>query len=293
MGRGLDYLGRYRIIRMVRSGHTCQIFEAMDDLDHTKFAIKALVPEQRKNKDEIKAIQHELAVAKDFEHKNIIEVYNIGTDGGVYFLVLELSPHRNLKLMIRSDFDLALYLAPKISEQVFTSLGYMNEQGWVHSDVKPDNFLVSDEGEIKLIDFAISEKIRTGFARWFASKPRIQGTMSYMSPEQIRGEALTPEADVYGAGILFYELLSKKLPYTGESSDELLRKHISGNIPDVRGHNPNITEECSELIKKMMAKKPADRPKSFKSVLNSLGRLRIFRAMPKDPSENEAQDGDE
>ena len=293
MGRGLDYLGRYRIIRMVRSRHTCQIFDAMDDLDHTKFAIKALVPEQRKNKDEIKAIQHELAVAKDFKHKNIIEVYNIGTDGGVYFLVLELSPHRNLKLMIRSDVDLALYLAPKIIEQVFTSLGYMNEQGWVHSDVKPDNFLVSDEGEIKLIDFAISEKIRTGFARWFASKPRIQGTMSYMSPEQIRGEALTPEADVYGAGILFYELLSKKLPYTGESSDELLRKHISGNIPDVRGHNPNITEECSELIKKMMAKKPADRPKSFKSVLNSLGRLRIFRAMPKDPSENEAQDGDE
>ncbi|HCP82933.1 MAG TPA: serine/threonine protein kinase, partial [Planctomycetaceae bacterium] len=172
---------------MVRSGHTCQIYEAMDDFDHKKFAIKALVPEQRKNKEEIKALQHELAVAKDFDHDNVIEVYEIGTDGSVYFLVLELSPHPNLKLMIRNDFEMALYRAPTIIEQVFISLGYMNDQGWVHSDVKPDNFLVSNEGDIKLIDFAISEKIRTGFSRWFASKPRIQGTMSYMSPEQIRG----------------------------------------------------------------------------------------------------------
>ena len=293
MGRGLDYLGKYRIIRMVRSGHTCQIFEAMDDFDHKKFAIKALVPEQRKNKEEIKALQHELAVAKDFDHDNVIEVYEIGTDGSVYFLVLELSPHPNLKLMIRNDFEMALYRAPTIIEQVFISLGYMNDQGWVHSDVKPDNFLVSNEGDIKLIDFAISEKIRTGFSRWFASKPRIQGTMSYMSPEQIRGEALMPQSDIYSAGILFYELLSRKLPYTGESSDELLRKHISGNIPDVRTHNPNVTEECSELIKQMLAKKPENRPKSFKSILNSVSRLRIFRAMPKAPLENKEQAGDE
>lgn len=293
MGRGLDYLGKYRIIRMVRSGHTCQIFEAMDDLDHKKFAIKALVPEQRKNKDEIKALQHELAVAKDFDHENVIEVYELGSDGKVHFLVLELSPDRNLKLMIRNDHELALHLAPTIIEQVFVSLSYMNEQGWVHSDVKPDNFLVSDEGNIKLIDFAISEKIRTGFSKWFASKPRIQGTMSYMSPEQIRGEALAPQSDIYSAGILFYELLSRKLAYTGESSDELLRKHISGNIPDVRTHNSNVTEECSELIKQMLAKKPEQRPKSFKSILNTLGRIRIFRAMPKHPAEIAAEADDE
>ena len=117
--------------------------------------------------------------------------------------------------------------------------------------------------------------------------------MSYMSPEQIRGEALMPQSDIYSAGILFYELLSRKLPFTGESSDELLRKHISGNIPDVRTHNPNVTEECSELIKQMLAKKPENRPKSFKSILNSISRLRIFRAMPKAPLQNKEQDDDE
>ena len=195
--------------------------------------------------------------------------------------------------MIRNDHELALHLAPTIIEQVFVSLGYMNEQGWVHSDVKPDNFLVSDEGDIKLIDFAISEKIRTGFSKWFASKPTIQGTMSYMSPEQIRGEALGPQSDIYSAGILFFELLSRKLAYTGESSDELLRKHISGNIPDVRTHNSNVTEECSELIKQMLAKKPEQRPRSFKSILNTLWRIRIFRAMPKHPTEIAADADDE
>lgn len=152
----------------------------------------------------------------------------------------------------------------------------------MHCDVKPDNFLLNEDSDIRLIDFSIAQRIsKNPLARLFGGKPLIQGTRSYMSPEQIRGRPLDARSDVYSFGCVLYELVTNKLPYTGVNPDELLNKHLRAGIPSVLVHNNQATNELNELIRRMMAKEPADRPASFSDMLKEFRALRPFKAAPK------------
>ena len=107
---------------------------------------------------------------------------------------------------------------------------YLHEQGWIHRDIKPDNFLVNEEGDVKLIDFALAARERKGLGKLFG-RTKVQGTRSYMAPEQIRGKGLDARTDIYSFGCMLYELVSGRLPFTGVSPEELLRKHLYAPIP--------------------------------------------------------------
>src|SRR4029078_11422280 len=136
------------------------------------------------------------------------------------------------------------HLALKIIEQSAEALFYFNNEGWVHRDVKPDNFLVSDECFVKLIDFAISTRQKSGLSAMFSfGKKAVQGTRSYMSPEQIRNQNLDPRADVYSFGCVVFELISGQPPFTGTNADELLSKHLTAPIPNVQVYNDNVPPE--------------------------------------------------
>ena len=172
----------------------------------------------------------------------------------------------------------------KIVEQCTEGLYYMHSQGWVHCDIKPDNFLVSRDGTVKLIDFTISQKIKTGFSRWFSRKTRnIAGTRSYMSPEQIRGQALDQRSDIYSFGCVLYELVTGKPPYTGSSPSELLNKHLSAPIPSPLVINDNVTQEYAAIIRAAMAKKPTERPASMWELLKTLRGTKAFKRPPRIP----------
>jgi serine/threonine protein kinase len=142
------------------------------------------------------------------------------------------------------------------------------------------------EGDIKLIDFAVAKKIRTGLGRLFGGGGSIQGTRSYMSPEQIRGKTLDGRADIYSLGCVFYELLVGKPPFTGDSPNDLLNKHLSASIPSPLVANDNATPEIAALVKKMMAKRPDDRPESMWDVLKILRGTKIFKKPPRIPDES-------
>jgi serine/threonine protein kinase len=115
-------------------------------------------------------------------------------------------------------------------------------RGLIHCDIKPDNYLINEAGNIKLIDFAIAEQKKGFFGRLLSGKKSsIAGTRSYMSPEQIRGEALDHRADIYSFGCLAYELATGKLPFTGSTTNELLNKHLSSKVPPLETHNKNVT----------------------------------------------------
>jgi serine/threonine protein kinase len=150
----------------------------------------------------------------------------------------------------------------------------------VHRDVKPDNFLVGENGEVKLIDFALAVRRKKGLARLFSTRSKVQGTRSYMSPEQIRGQPLDERADIYSYGCVAYELLGGKPPYTGTSTNELLNKHLRAAIPPAQASNRNVTDEFAALMKSMLAKKPEDRPQSMDDVLTELRVTPLFKVPP-------------
>jgi eukaryotic-like serine/threonine-protein kinase len=247
--------------------------------------LKVLRPDLRKDKAEIAALKNEYECGKSLKHKNIIKIYDFAIESGAAFVVMEHFEHPNLKLWLREPQKIA-HLSLKIIEQGAEGLFSMHEQGWIHRDVKPDNFLVSTQGAVKLIDFAISVKQRSSLAAMFSfGGRRIMGTRSYMSPEQIRGKNLDPRADMYSYGCVLFELMTAKCPFTGSTADELLSKHLTAPIPSMQVHNDNVTPEFAELVRKMMAKRPEDRPASMWEFLKVFRGMRVFKILPKPPSD--------
>jgi eukaryotic-like serine/threonine-protein kinase len=243
-----------------------------------------LRPDLRNNREEIAALKNEFECGKSLKHKNIIKIHEFAVESGAAFVVMEHFEHPNLKLWLREPQKIA-HLSLKIIEQGAEGLFAMHEQGWVHRDVKPDNFLVSNQGVVKLIDFAISVKQKSGLAAIFSFGKKIQGTRSYMSPEQIRGKNLDARADLYSFGCVLFELLTGKCPFTGTTADELLAKHLTAPIPSVQVQNDNVTAEFAEVIRKMMAKRPEDRPSSMWEFVKVFRSMRVFKILPKPPKD--------
>ncbi|MBT4010937.1 MAG: serine/threonine protein kinase [Planctomycetaceae bacterium] len=286
MARGHDYIASFRVIRMIRSGSTCQIYEAINDNTGQKVALKTLVAERRKDKTELKYLQHEFEVAKEFKNEFVNDVYEVDAKHSVPYLSIEFSPFQNLKQRLRSEYDLMNYHASTVINNVLQGLKYLHDQGWVHCDVKPDNFLVDDEGSCKLIDFALAVRISTKFGRMFGGgkSKTIAGTRSYMSPEQIRRKSLDNRSDIYSAGCLLTEIATRKVPFTGNTPEDLLARHLRMKAPPICSVNTNITQEFSDLVGEMLSKNPVDRPDSMTLILDRLDSMRIYRTQPLHPS---------
>ncbi len=174
-------------------------------------------------------IRKEYDVGHALKHPRLIQVLEFGRHKGQPYVLLELFSAPNLKILLQQQGSEQLApLAVKFVEQSSEALAYFNGEGWVHRDIKPDNFLMSETGEVKMIDFALGQKPKTGLAKLFAGKTKVQGTPSYMSPEQIRGEPLDIKADIYSYGCTLYELFTGKRPFTGMSTNELLNRHLRG-----------------------------------------------------------------
>lgn len=287
MTKARDFLGPYRLARLIRMGSSCQVWEAIETETGNRYALKVLREDFRENKQEVGFLKSEFEIAKSMNHPNVIKMHDLVLKGPTPFLVLELFSELNIKQALRRGPDSIAYMLDKIIEQSSKALFYMHSQGYVHCDLKPDNFLVSREGEVKLIDFTISQKIKKGLGKFFGGKPKtIAGTRSYMSPEQIRGKHLDPRSDIYSFGCVLFEFVTGKLPYTGSSPNELLNKHISAPIPSPLVANDNVTAEFAAIIRHMMAKNPAERPDSMWDLLKTLSVTKIFKKPPRIPEKS-------
>lgn len=247
--------------------------------------MKVLLPEAAKNPDHRKTLFHEAEVGKKLAHPNVIKIIQVNKAQDLPFYVMEFFPSGSLKVRIqKKDTAFIKEFADKIVKQTATGLAYMNASGWIHRDVKPDNILVNSLGETKLIDFAITYQPPKGMARLFYRKGgKAQGTRSYMSPEQIRGEVLDARADIYSFGATFYEVVTMRPPFRGKDSQDLLTKHIAEKPVAPKQLNPEITDEFNALILQTLAKKKEDRPRDFHEVLMKLRGMRVFRTQHAKP----------
>jgi len=279
-------------VRLIRAGQTCQVWEAISDIDKSRRALKALQPEVRADKVEIDYLKHEFAVARDFDHVNVIKVYEFSTDRAVPYLVMELSLGRNMKIMMRQEKDYMHYHIADIIDGCLDGLQYMHEAGWIHHDVKPDNFLIDPDGTVKLIDFAIAKRLKTNPLAKLFGKNKIQGTRSYMAPEQIRGKTMDQRSDIYSLGCMLFEIIGGKPPFTASTPEELLTKHLRSPVPSLMAQNNNVTQEFNQLIANMMFKDIEMRPESSSKLRAMCKATRVFKSRPKAPDEpDEGQRG--
>ena len=283
MSKSRDFLGPYRMTRLIRAGQTSEVWEVIEENDQTRFAIKILRESKSTDKGEIALLKHEFNIAKSLISPRIIKIHEYRVESGRPMLVMELFSELNMKQALRRGPDSLAYMLDKIIEQASEGLYYMHTKGWLHLDIKPDNFLVSREGVVKLIDFTISEKKKTGFSKLLHNSKYAKGTMSYMSPEQIRRKVCDERSDVYAFGCVLYELCTGKPPYTGDTPNDLMQRHISASIPSPIVHNDNVTREFADLVKRMLAKKPSGRPDSMWEFLKVFRTIEVFKKRPRVP----------
>ncbi|MDA7951282.1 MAG: serine/threonine protein kinase [Pirellulaceae bacterium] len=281
----LNLLGNYRLIRLLRSGQTTQVWEAIRDHDNGRFVIKTLHNEYLKDSLHINYLKQEYMVGHELDHKNIIKIHEYSVDKGRPFLVMEIFKSPNMKVAIRENHqDIMAHIQP-ILQQCADSLIHLHSKNWLHCDVKPDNFLLNIKHEVRLIDFSISQKKKTGVGKLLASiiKPQLQGTRSYLSPEQILRKPIDEKSDIYGFGCTVFEMLTAKLPFTGINENDLLTKHLKAAPPLINTLNTNIRPEFADFVAKMLAKSPADRPHNMQACKSAFQKIRIFRTSVKSP----------
>lgn len=275
-----ENVGNYRLANLLMTGQNSQVWEVVEASSHRHFAMKLLLPEWAAKSDVREMLFHEANVGIKMAHPNVIRILEVNKDLKMPYFVMEFFPAGSLKLrLVRKQFDFIREKLPSILKQAATGLAYMNASGWVHRDVKPDNLLVNASGELRIIDFAIAHRIQKDsfFSKLFRKKQKVQGTRSYMSPEQIRGEGLDGRADIYSFGITAYELSAGRVPFRAGSSNDLLVKQITEKPVTPASYNKDLTDDFCNLILKMLSKKRDDRPESFHEVLRTLNHIKIYK----------------
>jgi len=270
------YLGAYRLLNAVQTGPTSQIWQAYHDGQQRFFAIKTLLEKYRRKRTYVSYLRWEYRVGSRLDCPRVIRICEFAYDRGVPYLAMEWFPGGTMKTRLRPGADATAALLPKIAVQAAEAVAYVNSQGWVHRDIKPENFLVSDEGDVKLIDFALARRSRGLLGRLLVPRSKVQGTKSYMAPEQIRGKALDQRADLYSLACTLYELVSGRPPFAAPSVKQLLSKHLNSPPPPLEAANRRVTPEFAQLIRWAMSKNPADRPRSTQEFFERIRQTPIF-----------------
>ena len=277
------YLGPYRLLNVVHTGHAGQLWQAYEDGPERMVAVKTLLEKFCKDAEQIGYLRQEFKVGSKVVHPRVVEVYTFATDRGLPYLGMEWFAAPNLKRRIRvkDDREKIAHLIPKIIDQAAEGLACLHQQGWVHRDIKPDNFLVNDDGEVKLIDFGLARRARHGLVKFLMPKSKRQGTPSYMSPEQIRCTPLDERADVYSFGCMLHELIGGAPPHTGSTLEALFGRHLKTAPPPLEGVEPNVTAEFAQLVRRCLAKDPDQRPASAEDFLAEFRQLKVFKIPPR------------
>jgi eukaryotic-like serine/threonine-protein kinase len=276
-------LNGYRFKSHLMTGQTSQVWEVVEANSGRHFAMKILLPQKSSDRESRTMLFHEADVGRKIAHTNIIKIMNVDRSMHNPHFVMEFFPSGSLRLKLKQA-DFIREQASSILKQAATGLAYMNAYGWVHRDIKPDNILVNAAGEVRIIDFALAQRIPKGFFEKKFKKRKCQGTRSYMSPEQILCKPLDGRADVYSFGATAYELVTGRPPFRGADSRDLLQKHLSDKPVAPQVLNPDVTKEFSDLVLRMLAKKKEERPKDFHEVLMKLKTIKVFKSQTTQPS---------
>jgi len=244
---------RYEIQEKLGGGGMAIVYKARDTFLNRLVTIKILRPEFTSDEDFIARFRREAQAVASLSHPNIVNIHDVGQEDGIHYLVMEYVRGDNLKNVIKQKGCLEPIEAVRIAVQISEALGHAHQNNIVHRDVKPHNILITTEGRAKLTDFGIAMEAT---AATITRTDTIMGSVHYLSPEQARGETATPKSDIYAVGILLYEMLTGKQPYSGDSPIAVALKHIQETPPPVDEVNPDVPPELAAVVRRAMEKKP-------------------------------------
>jgi serine/threonine-protein kinase len=258
LGPGSTLGGRYEIQRVIGSGGMGMVFQAHDrELDEL-VALKVLRPDMvSMDSTMLERFKQEIRVARKVTHRNVVRTYDIGDTEGVKFISMEYVQGMTLKQLIRKRGALPVGVGVQIAKQVSAGLKAAHQQGVVHRDVKPQNIILTPASEVKIMDFGIA---RPADKSGMTATGLIVGTPDYMSPEQVQGKKdLDHRSDIYSLGVVFYEMFTGVLPFSGDSHIAIAMKHVQEEPPNPRSINNTITLPLELIILMCMKKAPAER----------------------------------
>lgn len=264
--------GRYRLVAQQGSGGMAVIYRAIDQALGRTVAIKILRPSLTQDQAFVARFRNEARSVANLAHPNIVTVHDVGNDGQTYYIVMEFIEGQDLKKIIKTDGALPPDRALNIAIQICAGIGFAHRAGLVHADVKPQNILVTKDDVVKVTDFGIAQALSGADSG--EKQSVVWGSPHYFAPEQARGEKPTPASDVYSIGIVMFELLTGRLPYTGANQQELALAHIRERVPNVTEFNPNIPPAIANIVYKTMSKEPAARYRMADQLGTILGSLR-------------------
>lgn len=247
------YGGRYRLIRRIAIGGMGEVWEAKDEVILRNVAIKILKPEYMGDPGFLERFRTEARHAAKVNHEGIADVYDYGEESGNAFLVMELVPGESLATILEREKSLAPNRVLEIMAQTARALHEAHSAGLVHRDIKPGNLLITPSGEVKITDFGIA---RVADQVSLTATGQVMGTVQYLAPEQATGKPATPATDVYSLGVVAYEAISGKRPFTGETQMAIALAQINEPPPPL---DESIDQVVRDLILDCLQKRPAER----------------------------------
>ncbi|PSL42202.1 serine/threonine-protein kinase [Planomicrobium soli] len=244
--------GRYKVMELIGGGGMSNVYLAHDMILDRDIAIKVLRYDFSNEEELRRRFQREALSTTSLAHPNIVNIFDVGEDGSLHYLVMEYVPGKTLKEYIIENSPVAPERAVEIMKQLTSALAHAHHNQIVHRDIKPQNILMDEEGNVKISDFGIAMALS---ATSYTQTNSVLGTVHYLSPEQARGGTANKKSDIYSLGIVMYELLTGKLPFSGESAVSIALKHLQTETPSLRAIVPNLPQSVENVVMKATAKK--------------------------------------
>ena len=230
------------------------VYLAYDSILDRNVAIKVLRGDLSNDEKFVRRFQREALSASSLAHPNIVEVYDVGEDNGIYYIVMEYIDGKTIKQLLKKRGNLTLSEAIDIMLQLTDGMAHAHDSYIIHRDLKPQNVMIKDDGSIKITDFGIAMAIN---ATQLTQTNSVMGSVHYLPPEQAAGKRATTKSDIYSMGIIFYELLTGVLPFRGDNAVEIALKHMRDELPSVRDEHPELPQSVDNIIRRATAKNPA------------------------------------
>ena len=281
MSDNQNLVGGYELKNCIATGSSTQIWEVSQAGSAVPFAMKLLLPESLKDIAAKNVLKHEFKVGSICEHPSMIRYHKLEVNRDHGFFIMDYFRAPSLKAQITANLAETQSRLKKIVEAMCQAFVHMNEKGWLHRDIKPDNVLVNKTGEVRVIDFSLATRILTGVMKLVSGKQKvIMGTRTYIAPELILKSPSTPQSEIYSLGVTIYEIATGSPPFAGLNPSDLLAKHLgeAPNPPSIV--NRNVAPELDALILKLLAKKPKDRPAEMREVMSLFRNVRCFLEDP-------------
>lgn len=254
--KGKMISGRYEVIKSIGEGGMANVYVGYDTILNRKVAIKVLRGDLANDEKFVRRFQREALSASSLSHPNIVEMYDVGEDEGIYYIIMEYIDGKTLKQLIKKRGSITLSEAIDIMLQLTDGIAQAHDSYIIHRDLKPQNVMIKDDGTIKITDFGIAVALNS---TQLTQTNSVMGSVHYIPPEQASGKGSTIRSDIYAMGILFYELLTGALPFRGDNAVEIALKQMHDPIPSVRKKNPSIPQSVENIILKATAKNPKNR----------------------------------